>query len=180
MRTCKTCRSCTPAKGEALPPLWERKLKPNRGSQQALNRRRSKLRLKSVGPVRAQASLKRKRSGPEEDRPATEPPRGSRDPPQVDRAHSEISLDVCAGSPPASAAESIYEATPHQCMMWKSSGSSSEECSRSCSANRSERRGAACTHVQCFGSIIGRSDHFEAIMPGRATRESKAVCFRTL
>ena len=93
--------------GEDLPPLRERKLKPNRGSQQALNRRRSKLRLKSVGTVRALASLKRKRSGSVEDRPATEPPRGSRDHPLLDRANSEVSLEACAGSPPASATESF-------------------------------------------------------------------------
>ena len=84
---------------EDLPPPRARKLKPNRGSQQALNRRRSKLRLKSVGAVRAQASLKRKRSEVEEDRPDTEPPRGSRDPPPADRAASEISLDACPWLP---------------------------------------------------------------------------------
>ena len=128
-RTRRTCRSCTPARGGRTFPLRERKLKPNRGSQQALSRRRSKLRLKSVGAARAQASLKRKRSGSVEDRLATEPPRGSRDPPQLDRAHSEISLDACAGSPPASATESVF-----QC-----SGPSSEEYSRSCSAHRNER-----------------------------------------
>ena len=64
-----------------------------------------------------------------EDRPATEPARGSRDPPPIDRADSEVSLDVCASSPPASANEFLS-----QC-----SGSSSEVYSRSRSASRNKR-----------------------------------------
>ena len=52
-----------------------------------------------------------KMSGSVEDRPrpVTEPPRGSRDPPLLDRADSEVSFDACAGSPPAFANESLFQ-----------------------------------------------------------------------
>ena len=115
---------------EDLPPPRPRKLKPNRGSQQALTRRRTKLRLKSVGALnRRQLKL----------RPDTEPPRGSRDPPPADRAASEISLDACRGSPPASEAGPRDESAEHQCVMWTSPGSSRDESSRDASEDRGDR-----------------------------------------
>ena len=79
---------------QELPPRRERKLKPNPRSQQALLRRKSKLRLKSAGAVRKQVAKKRGRSPSATPRPASVTPVAGLE----DRAASEVSLDVNEGS----------------------------------------------------------------------------------